>query len=269
MMYEPNIHPGLSTREAHEVSHAMRALETKTRPLSLRPEDAGARADMYRFLSAVYLRPPQPELLRCMTEGDLLEQLSRLLGSGGDAHLESLRSCAPDRDDPAPLEQEYMDLFAVPTGRYVFPFEDVYRGTPAEETAKRGPLLGQCAVSVKRLYRQAGAQIDPACTELPTHIGIELSFMSFLCQMEAETHLETLANAPQPRPTDGNDKPGWLRELQLRFLTEHLNEWFPDLSRSIQANATSKFYPTLALFTEQFLSWDTEDLLDNESPGGA
>lgn len=223
---------------------------------------------MYRFLSGVYLRPPSPQLLGRMTEGDLLERLFRLLAGGGDAHSETLQFCAPVRDEPAALEQEYMDLFAVPTGRYVFPFEDVYRGVPTEETARKGPLLGECAVSVIRLYRQAGAKIDPTCTELPTHIGLELSFMSFLCQREAEAHLEMYAKVPQPFPAGGNDEPGWCRELQLRFLTEHLNEWFPDLSRSIQANATSKFYPTLALLTEQFLSWDTENLLDNESPGG-
>ena len=54
---------------------------------------------------------------------------------------------------------------------------------------------------------------------------------------------------------------GRYRELQLKFLDEHLNAWFPHLSRSIQANAKSNFYRGLARITEAFLAYDTSGLL--------
>ncbi len=51
-----------------------------------------------------------------------------------------------------------------------------------------------------------------------------------------------------------------IRELII-FLQEHLNEWFPQLSRSIQARTESNFYRGLALITEEFLALDTAGLL--------
>ena len=53
-----------------------------------------------------------------------------------------------------------MDLFAVPTGRYVTPFEDVYR---AEK--RRGQAHGVHCWAVRlslviRAYREAGATLD-------------------------------------------------------------------------------------------------------------
>ena len=55
------------------------------------------------------------------------------------------------------------------------------------------------------------------------------------------------------------------RELQVRFLQEHLNDWFSQLSQSIQANAKSELYRGLALITDEFLRWDTASLL-TQSP---
>jgi TorA maturation chaperone TorD len=107
--------------------------------------------------------------------------------------------------------------------------------------------------------------MDRECKELPTHIGVELSFMNFLCEREVE--------ALQNEEGDGwNDKEERkdtdsirYRELQIRFLQEHLNLWFSELSQSIQANAKSQLYRGLALITEEFLRWDTAGLL-TQSP---
>ena len=61
-----------------------------------------------------------------------------------------------------------------------------YRGKMGNDRQARGPLLGECAIRVKRMYRAAGTEMEKTCKELLTHIGVELSFMCFLCEMEAE-----------------------------------------------------------------------------------
>jgi TorA maturation chaperone TorD len=222
-------------------------------------QDVEARGRMYRFLSAMYLRPPTPELLRQIVAEDFLEALASLLGAGAVAELRRFAACACGGCDFASVEQEYMDLFAVPTDRFVTPFEDVYRGTTLDGQLQRGPLLGERAVAVIRSYREAAAEMTELCNELPTHIGVELSFMSFLCEREAEA----IRCGGRTAPDEGervNGASTRYRDLQIQFLQEHLNVWFPHLSRVIQDYARPGLYRGLPRITEEFLSWDAASL---------
>ena len=223
--------------------------------------DAQARADMYAFLAAVYLRPPTPDLMRYLLAEDFLEELSSLFGEEIVADLKKFAADTHSDSDFAAVDQEYMNLFAVPTGRYVTPFEDVYRGITSEGMLKRGPLLGERAIAARRIYRAAGADMDRTCKELPTHIGVELSYMSFLCERQAAAIRDEEGQAlPDEEKRAAADSVRY-RILQKKFLNEHLNAWFPHLSRSIQANAKSNFYRGLARITEAFLAYDTAGLL--------
>lgn len=211
------------------------------------PLDPQARGQLYHFLASAYLRPLAPEALHHLTDPGVLRELASVFGEKATA---TLRSFLPNadaqrcRDD---LQQEFMDLFAVPAGRYVTPFEDVYRGVSPER--QLGPLLGEHAVAVKRLYRAAGADADESCKELPTHIGVELAFMSFLCSSEAAARSgETRAAAG-----DAAAPCTFYRTLQLRFLREHLNAWFPQLCSAIRQRAASDFYRGIAELTEAVL----------------
>ncbi|MGE5841529.1 MAG: molecular chaperone [Deltaproteobacteria bacterium] len=220
---------------------------------SLPFQEALARQDMYRFLSAVFLSPPQQDLLKRIADTELLQGLSTLLGREAVADLKEFATMANSHQYFESIKQEYMDLFAVPAGRYVFPFEDIYRGIAVNGQQERGPLLGERAIAVAGMYREAGVEIDRTCKELPTHIGVELAFMSFLCEGEALAILE------QEETKDIESTR--YRDLQVRFLREHLNQWFPQLRQSIQRNAKSQFYRGLALITEAFLAQDTAGLL--------
>lgn len=205
-------------------------------------EEARVRADLYRLLSVLYLDPPHADLLRQLMDPEILGELSAFLGAEAVVDLEAF---ANDSDAPTGivrfLEQDYMGLFVVPGSRYVFPFEDVHLGTVTESGQGRGPLLGVRAVAAKRMYREAGAELDHACKMLPNHVGVELAFMGFLCEREAAAN-------------DGNDR---YRDLQFRFLNEHLNEWFPVLERMIRTNARSPFYRGLAAITAALLAKNT------------
>jgi len=219
--------------------------------------DAQARGDMYAFLAAVYLRPPTADLVRHLLAEDFLEELSSLFGEEKVADLKKFAADTHPDSDFAALDQEYMNLFAVPTGRYVTPFEDVYQGQIVEGMLKRGPLMGERAIAARRIYRAAGADMDRTCKELPTHIGVELSYMNFLCERQAAAigDEEGQALPDEEKRTAANSVR--YRELQIKFLNEHLNAWFPQLSRSIQANAKSNFYLGLARITVAFLAYDT------------
>jgi TorA maturation chaperone TorD len=228
--------------------------------VSVAQQDAEARGNLYRFLSNVYLRPLNRELLQPIVDKGFLCGLSALFGEGSVENLKTF-AASPHRDkDLVSLKQEYMGLFAVPTGRYVAPFEDVYRGETVNGDQQRGPLLGERAVAVKRIYREAGAEMDRVCKELPTHIGVELSFMSFLCERQAAALcFEQGVGALSQDEEQVTDSVTY-RELQTRFLQDHLTVWFPQLHKSIQANAKSSLYRGLAQVTEAFLVQDTNNL---------
>ena len=96
------------------------------RDASIAHEDAKARANMYRFLSNVYLLPPSKDFLhQIVAKKEFLEELSVLFGKSTVAALREFATTVDIDKDLSSLKQEYLDLFAVPTGRYVTPFEDV------------------------------------------------------------------------------------------------------------------------------------------------
>ena len=57
-------------------------------------QDAAARADMYRFLSAVYLSPVDEDLLRRLINHDFLDELSTRFGEQAVAELKGFASHA-------------------------------------------------------------------------------------------------------------------------------------------------------------------------------
>lgn len=226
--------------------------------------DPQTREHLYHFLAAAYLRPLTPEALRHVTDPGVLQELAALFGDEAIVVLRAFSTRASGETGGEDLQQEFMDLFAVPAGRYVTPFEDVYRGASAER--QLGPLLGEHAVAVKRLYRAAGGEVDENCKELPTHVGVELAFMSFLCAREAAARCgEEYASAGE-REASGPAPCAFYRELQLRFLREHLNAWFPQLSRAIQKKASSGLYRGLAELTEVMLERDAAWLISQSPP---
>ena len=79
--------------------------------------------------------------------------------------------------------------------------------------------------------------------------------MSFLCEREAAA-----IRSGDRTPPDENERVDGAstryRDLQIQFLQQHLNVWFPQLSRVIQHRARSGLYRGMARITEEFLRWD-------------
>jgi TorA maturation chaperone TorD len=205
---------------------------------------AAARARAYEVLATLYLNPPTEQLV----DGLLKLSTSPVMADpfGGPA-TECLRRCAAaHRGELDALRQEFDDLFVVPLGRYVTPYEAVYRDQRVVgDTVVGGLLMGASTVAVMSEYRAAGVEVSSACGELPDHIGVELSFMAFLC-----AHEEQSWNAGEHEGARS------LLHRQKRFLGQHLLQWAPALSSRIIQVAQSDFYRAIALLTEDFLRAD-------------
>lgn len=223
------------------------------------------REAIYAFLSSVYLHPVTEASLLHISDEQFLNDLAEVLPGEATTELRNYFGALDPSllsKELAALKQEYMNLFSVPTGRYVAPFEDIYRGKTAEGQPHRGPLLGVRAIAAKQLYREAGARMDNVCKELPNHIGVELSFMHFLCGREASTCMSDALNALDLDDVDSDiySPAEVYRAYQIRFLNEHLTRWFPQLNEEIQQKSGHVFYRSISNMTEVFLEQDLANL---------
>ena len=205
---------------------------------------ARARTDMYRFLSAAFLEPPSKTLVAALAKSGVIEELEEVFGA---AAVDDLRQfVGAYQGDLESLDQEFQDLFMVPLGRYVTPYEAVYRDERVVgEERVNGLLSGPSTLAVKELYREAGAAITEDFKDLPDHVGLELACMKFLCEQEARAWKRR-----------GLDDAQRLRDLQKRLLHEHLLQWVPALCGRIRENAPGPFYRGIAGLTLAYLSQD-------------
>jgi TorA maturation chaperone TorD len=136
------------------------------------------------------------------------------------------------------LTAEHSRLFVLPSG--VIPHESFYLG-------ERKRLGGQVTAGVCRYYEKAGAQLTEKCLDLPDHIGMELEFMHFLCDIE-----EQLRQEPDLAGLET------CLEFQEGFLSEHLLRWYKPLCERIIEEARLGIYRSLARLTVEFLEAERE-----------
>jgi TorA maturation chaperone TorD len=203
---------------------------------------------MYKFLAAAYLEPPSQPLLAPLLADGFVEWLEEVFGAPAAQDLQEFVQGV--QGDYEKLDQEFQSLFIVPLGRYVTPYEAVYRDErEMGDTRVRGLLMGPSTLAVKQLYREAGAAVSEDFKDLPDHIGLELACMEFLCRGEA-----------QAWDQENLDEVRRLRDFQRRLLQEHLLQWVPTLCRRIRESATGPLYRGIASLTEAYLADEAETL---------
>lgn len=207
---------------------------------------AEARARVYGFLSRVLLEPPSETLLSPFREPELLDSFRSLIGEHALDYFQGISKLGAQ--DLAPLVQEYNDLFVVPLGRYVTPYEAVYRGTGGVR-GKKGLLMGASTVAVLQSFKQAGVKASDDFLDLPDHAGLELSFMCYLCNKQAEA-----------LNRGDNQQSSTFFQMQKSFLEEHLACWIPGLCTRIFDNAQELFYKGVAKLIEAFIASEAETL---------
>lgn len=100
-----------------------------------------------------------------------------------------------------------------------------------ESLALEGRLHGTATFRVWTLYRAAGLNINGA--ELPDHASIELAFLSYLVQQEA--------NATHER--------GQWRKARREFIKQHAAQWLPTLGRTLARTPDPIYRPLGLLLT--------------------
>jgi TorA maturation chaperone TorD len=209
---------------------------------------ATSRAGGYEVLASLYLQAPSSALIAALLELAVSPAMADL--SAGSARDLLRRYAASYNGEVEALQQEFNDLFAVPLERYVTPYEAVYRDVRVVgEERIRGLLMGPSTVAVLQAYRENHFAVRPECPEFPDHIGVELSFMSLLCERERQGW-------------EVGDMPAvhLLLTRELRFLEDHLLRWVPELSQRISANARTLFYRGIGHLTEEFIRADAAAL---------
>jgi TorA maturation chaperone TorD len=219
------------------------ASQSADTPESLRGLCA-AHQSVYGFLAACFARPLSPREWEAANRAGTAEAHAPPCDDELSAMLQKLTSYY----HPQASEQEFMALFKVPGGRYVAPYESVFRDVREIEGQRVGGLLlGQSAVDVQKWYRLAALEFKDDCKELPDHIALELEYLAHLCGKECE--FTAAGDAARVRRA---------QEMQRDFLAAHVCSWIGALRDRIVEKARSPFYGTVAdmavAFTTRHLS---------------
>lgn len=194
---------------------------------------ASGRAKTYAVLAALYLAPPTEDLVALIRAGGLVAEGGSALRAAADALTESFRRAASAGLAEAEIVAEHTRLFTLPSG--VVPHESYY----ADKNQRVG---GHVTAAVKLYYDAAAAELTGACLELPDHMGVELEFMQFLCDIEKQ-----FWNEPEG---EGLQR---CLDFQSEFLAEHLLRWHRELCEKIQSETSLEIYRALATLTIEFL----------------
>ncbi|NJD75709.1 MAG: hypothetical protein FIB08_01250 [Candidatus Methanoperedens sp.] len=186
----------------------------------------GKRGDIFRFLAALFLRPPD-ETLSDFNESHLQELRAVFKNNPGMKYLEEFLA---EKSDFKQEREDYENLFLIPASRYVHPYESVY-------LEKNGLLWGETTLQVKNLYERVGFLHEEY--EVPDHIGVELLFMSSLCDEEDKLSETDPVGARKAH------------ELQLEFLKKHLSIWVDKLADNIIKKSATPLYRGVAEMTKK------------------
>ena len=197
--------------------------------------ESSQRNEFYTWLSGIFLTPPAAEMRAIALNPEFHDGLVETLGEDAVADLKTW-SASPTELEA--LHLDYDELFRIPKGRYVTPFESVYREPYVDGKGRqRRRLMGDCTQQVMRYYTAAGAEFSRfnVVSRMPDFIGAELSFMAWLCQAEVAA-------------AEGDDgaQVAELQALQRRFVDEHLSQWVPGFCDTLAKNDAGGYYGAIA-----------------------
>ncbi len=196
------------------------------------PDEATARQDLCRFLSACFYEPA-PEFAEEKLFDSIVIAATRLHPDLA-ATARRLREAFEAQDLQA-LLVDYTRLFLGPIDALAKPYGTSW--LPTQPPAEDNP-----PPAVLAIYGEGGFDIDDAFQELPDHIAVELEFLYLLAFTQKQArqvgNSEALAHAEQ---------------LQRRFLDDHLGAWIGPFAAALHAGAETPFYRELATLTERFV----------------
>ncbi len=200
------------------------------------PDEASARADLCRFLSACFYEPA-PEFSEEHLFDSMLVAAERIdQDLAGHARKLGLAFAAQDLQT---LLVDYTRLFLGPLQMLASPYGSSWLSAPA-------PVEDNPPLAVLDLYSAGGFEIDEAFGELPDHVAVELEFLYLL-----------IFNKNKASQAGNMDDLTLTELLQRRFLGEHLGAWIVPFAAAVKAGAETAFYRELAEFTERFVQLES------------
>jgi len=214
---------------------------------------ARARGHVYHFLARFFTHAPEEEFVRNVLSADTLASLAEMFPEEAVAELRHVAQTVSLRGGRGHLTEgptlldlvtDYTGLLDAPTRQYLTPYESVYRADSQDGRGRPAAwVYGPSTVAVRRLYEAAGAEIAPEFRDLPDHVGMELEFLAFLCEREAEAW----------EVGQEEDAATW-HDWQRRFLEEHLGVWIDALCEKMQRFARTGFFRAAAGLTAAYVA---------------
>ena len=197
------------------------------------PDEATAREDLCRFLSACYYEPA-PEFAQEHLFENMLIAAERLHPDLAK-HARALGDAFAAQDLET-LLVDYTRLFLGPMEALAKPYGSSWLPTPPPAEDNPRP-------AVTDLYSDGGFDIDPEFMELPDHVAVELEFLYLL-----NFNLQRADSAIEQQA---------VQALKQRFLREHLGAWIAPFSAAVTDAAQTAFYRELAELTTHFVQIET------------
>lgn len=198
-----------------------------------------ARINMYGFLSRLLIEEIDPFTLNKIKENeDLLELFPNTKEWKDFWEKDTMKLVEED------LNVDFTTIFIL----NVYPYESVF----VNDEGHINPTITNPTLI---FYREHGYSIDLNKTRAlsPDHIGVELEFMMNLIQEE----LNALAREDESEVKR-------LREIQKKFLEEHVGNWTVPYLLAVKDIAETPFYYDVADATLEFLMSDLEYLYNLE-----
>ena len=195
-------------------------------------DQASARADLCRFLSACYYEPDP-----AFAEERLFESM-----------LDAARRIDPTLADLARklgedfAAQELQSLLVDYTRLFLGPMQPLARPHGSFWLSGETTLMQDSTMAVLGLYDQAGFELDEEFREAPDHVAVELEFLYLLTFRQNEAHRAGLADVLL----------NW-EQLEGLFLGRHLGAWIGPFTAAVKAGAETGFYRMLAELTDRFV----------------
>ena len=198
------------------------------------------RAQLYATASAAFTTEPDVEQLRMLVEAACASDGSdcaRECERGLFEHLRTYRN--QDLDAlRTKVATEYAELFIGPRPPLSPLYESVYVGA-----VKR--LNTDVTMQVRKFYERNGFTAVKRNSVPNDHIGLELEFMSHLCERETrEAEAGDLAAVAKTR------------HLQLQFLAMHLSAWIDPFTARVSQAWCADYYEAWCRFVQSFVKED-------------
>jgi TorA maturation chaperone TorD len=201
------------------------------------------RSDIYGLLATVYRQEVTSDFLGQIRAPQFLGALSVLGVEGIDDLIQK-----PGAELLEDLAVEYSYLFLGPS-KHVSPHESVHH---QREDGQWGKLWGASTVEVKKFIEATGLSYSDDFKGLPDHISVEFEFMQQLTLREEQAWKD-----------EDTDKAVACRQVEKKFIEEHLIRWIPNFCDKVMREAELPFYRSLASLTRSFIEFEMEEMNRN------